>query len=132
MSNSKKLTEPKTKRSRSTIPIDGFTVECLAGWRATQDRKRGRAGDLWSAEPALVLTTRSGTPLNRNNLARMHTAACEAADIARIVPYELRHIAITFQLDAGHEARQVADWAGTSERMISDIYHQRLTRVSTV
>jgi site-specific recombinase XerD len=132
MSNSETLTEPKTKRSRRTIPIDGLTVECLAGWQAIQNTKRGRAGDLWTAEPALVLTTRSGSPLNRNNLARMLTAACEEAGIDRIVPYELRHTAITFQLDAGHETWQVADWAGTSERMISDIYRHRLTRVSTV
>ncbi len=48
----------------------------------------------------------------------------------RIVPYELRHTAITFQIDAGHDTWQVADWAGTSERMIEMVYRHRLTRVA--
>lgn len=57
--------------------------------------------------------------------------ACEDAGIERIVPYELRHTAVTFQLDAGHETWRVADWAGTSERMV-EIYRHRLTRVSAL
>lgn len=60
----------------------------------------------------------------------MLSAACEDAGVQRIVPYELRHTAITLQLDAGSAAWRVADWAGTSERMIEQIYRHRLTRVS--
>ena len=60
----------------------------------------------------------------------MLTAACEGAAVDRIVPYELRHTAITFQLDGGHETWRVADWAGTSERMIEEIHRHRLNRVS--
>ncbi len=60
----------------------------------------------------------------------MVSGACLEASLEPIVPYELRHTAITFQLDAGHEKWRVADWAGTSERMIEDIYRHRLTRVT--
>lgn len=130
MSSSNRLTGPKTKRSQRTIPVDDQTVACLLGWQAAQGKKRDRAGELWSDDPDLLISTRFGTPINRHNLGRMMTAACEEADIEVIVPYELRHTAITFQLDAGHEAWRVADWAGTSERMIEEIYRHRLTRVS--
>jgi hypothetical protein len=46
------------------------------------------------------------------------------------LPYELGHTAITFQLDQGAEMWEVADWAGTSERMIELIYRHRTSRVS--
>jgi integrase len=60
----------------------------------------------------------------------MVTTACEEADIERIVPCELRHAAITSQREAGHDAAQVADWAGTSERMVNEIYRHRLKVIS--
>jgi integrase len=132
MSSTGRLTNPKTKRSYRTIPFDDLTAECLTNWRFAQERKRSRAGTRWSDGDALVFTTRYGTGINRNNLARMVSAACEDANLDRIVPYELRHTAITFQLDAGHESWQVADWAGTSERMIAEIYRHRLTRVASI
>ncbi len=62
----------------------------------------------------------------------MVSAASSEAAFETIVPYELRHTAITFQLDAGHEAWRVADWAGTSERMIEQIYRHRLSRVADI
>ncbi|MFV0523542.1 MAG: hypothetical protein ACK5RL_03485 [Acidimicrobiales bacterium] len=62
----------------------------------------------------------------------MITAACEEAAINRIVPYELRHTAITLQVDAGHEAWEVADWAGTSVRMVEDVYRHRLHTVAAL
>ncbi len=40
--------------------------------------------------------------------------------------YELRHTAISFQVDANHIAWQVADWAGTSVRMVEEVYRHRL------
>lgn len=60
----------------------------------------------------------------------MITAVCEEAAVERIVPYELRHTAITFQCDAGHDTTEVAEWAGTSVRMIEEIYRHRLHDVS--
>ena len=60
----------------------------------------------------------------------MLTAACEDAKIIRIVPYELRHTSITFQRTSGRETWEVADWAGTSERMVDEIYRHRSTKVA--
>jgi integrase len=47
-----------------------------------------------------------------------------------VAPYELRHTAITRQCEAGHSTREIADWAGTSERMINEVYRHKLVRLS--
>jgi integrase len=129
MSSANQPTKAKTKRSVRTIPVDDRTAQALMTWRAKQADKRERAGDRWQ-EHGLVVTTRYGTGINAANLRRMLATACEEAGVERVVPYELRHTAITFQIDAGHDGWEVADWAGTSERMIEQVYRHRLRRVS--
>ncbi len=131
MSSDDELAPPKTKRSIRTISIDETTVDCLTTWRHSQDEKRHRAGNRWQDQD-LVVTTRYGSPINAPNLRRMTEAACHEAGIDRYVPYELRHSAITFQIDVGHQTWQVSDWAGTSGRMIEDIYRHRLSAVATI
>lgn len=129
MSSENVPTMAKTRRSVRTIPIDDLTAGTLLTWRSEQDEKRTRAADRWK-DQGLVATTRYGTGIGARNLRRMVAKACEEAGIERIVPYELRHTAITFQIDAGHDTWQVADWAGTSERMIEMVYRHRLTRIT--
>ena len=131
MSSDDELAPPKTKRSLRTIPIDETTTACLMTWQQSQDEKRGRVGDRWQDQD-LVVTTRYGSPINAPNLRRMMEAACEEAGIDRYVPYELRHSAITFQIDAGHQTWGVSDWAGTSARMVENVYRHRLVTTSSV
>ena len=128
MSADDELAPPKTKRSLRTIPIDETTADCLTTWRSSQAESRRRVGARWQDQD-LVVTTRYGSPINAPNLRRMMEAACEEAGIDRYVPYELRHSAITFQIAAGHQSWEVSDWAGTSARMIDDIYRHRLQAV---
>ena len=129
MSSENTPTRAKTRRSVRTIPIDDRTARTLSTWQEQQDQKRSRSADRWR-EHGLVVTTRYGTGIGARNLRRMVAKACEEAGVERIVPYELRHTAITFQIDAGHDTWQVADWAGTSERMIEMVYRHRLSRVT--
>jgi integrase len=128
MSSSNEPTQAKTKRSIRTIPIDDRTVQALSTWKLKQDDKRERAGERW-ADNGLVVSTRYGTGIAAANLRRMVSTAANEAGIGHVVPYELRHTAITFQIDAGRDVWQVADWAGTSERMIEEVYRHRLTKV---
>jgi pimeloyl-ACP methyl ester carboxylesterase len=58
--------------------------------------------------------------------------ACARAGIDAITPYELRHTAITHQIESGRSATQVADWAGTSERMIYKHYRHKLREIVEV
>ncbi len=129
MSSGDQLAPPKTRRSLRTVPIDETTTDCLAAWQDSQAETRHRFGSRWE-DQGLVVTTRYGSPINAPNLRRMMEAACEEAGIDRYVPYELRHSAITFQIEAGHQTWEVSDWAGTSARMIEDIYRHRVASVS--
>ena len=71
-----------------------------------------------------------GTPLDRNNLNRSLRRLCTEVDIEPpVTPYELRHTAITHQCEADHHAWQIADWAGTSEKMIYLHYRHLLDEV---
>lgn len=47
-----------------------------------------------------------------------------------ISAYDLRHSAITLMITNGHPVYRVADWAGTSERMIWDVYRHLLEDVT--
>ncbi len=77
-----------------------------------------------------MVTTRNGRPYDGSNLRKSLAIRCRRAGLDEYLPYELRHTAITFQLDQGAEIWEVADWAGTSERMIEVIYRHRTSRVS--
>lgn len=121
---------PKTAGSRRTIRLDAESIRRLGAWRERQDRAREAAGPAW-VEHGLVVTTGLGTPANRNNLARSLRGLCKRVGIdPPIVPYELRHTAISHQADLGRSSWQIADWCGSSERLISDIYRHRLSDVS--
>lgn len=72
-----------------------------------------------------------GTAINQRNLHRSIVRACDRAGITpHISAYDLRHSAITLQVENGHPAYKIADWAGTSERMIADVYRHKLDEVS--
>ena len=110
--------KPKTTRATRTIRLHPGCVRTLADWHSEQADNRRAAGHCWT-EADLVVTSGWGTALNRNNLNRSVRNLCRTAGIEPSVsPYELRHTAITHQCESGHHAWQVADWAGTSEKMI--------------
>ncbi len=123
-------TSPKTKRAARTIQVDDQTVARLKLWKAEQDEMRATARSAW-VDQGLVATTAVGSPIDRHSLARSLRLYCSKVGIApSISPYELRHTAISMQADAGHSSWEIADWAGTSEAMISDVYRHRLRTVS--
>lgn len=130
MSELDTFVQPKTKRSLRVIRIDGETIDRLASWQTRQEMLLANLEVLWHNFD-LVITPRTGRPINRNNAIRSLKSACkQAGSDPAISPYELRHTAITIQANAGHNAWQIADWAGTSERMICDVYRHQLTEVA--
>ena len=124
------LTEAKTRRAYRTIRIDSQTIERLVTVGAEQETWRQAAGPVW-VNTGLVVATRSGRPVSHRNFYRSLGRLCGQLGIEpAISAYELRHTAISLQADAGHPAWQIADWAGTSERMITDVYRHRLSDIS--
>lgn len=130
LSNSNEFTAPKTKKATRTIQLDDASIVRLEEWCVVQEVLKDRARGAWQ-ELDLVVSTGCGTALNRHNVARSLKKLCAAAEIdPAISPYELRHTAISMQADAGRSSWEIADWAGTSERMITEVYRHRLRRVS--
>ncbi|MCP4968380.1 MAG: tyrosine-type recombinase/integrase [bacterium] len=125
------LVKVKTKRSFRTIRVDPVTIDRLADWRRHQETAEHSAGVAWAGnELGLVATTALGTPVNQRNVHRTLGLASRKAGIDPTVSgYDLRHTAITFQIEKGIPVHRVADWAGTSERMIWDVYRHLLNEV---
>ncbi|MEM7341991.1 MAG: tyrosine-type recombinase/integrase [Actinomycetota bacterium] len=121
----------KTKDSARTIRLDGTTLGRLNHWRTLQVAAAERAAR-WDNDAELIATSRTGTPIERNNFARSLHRLCERAGIEPIRPYELRHTAFSHQADRGRSSWEIADWAGTCERMISDVYRHQLAQVSVL
>ena len=140
MNRQDEVVGPKTRRAPRTIHIDETTIGHLSKWRADQEAKRQRAAQLWSDRYDLIVTTRIGTPIGSRNLARSVARIAEKVGIepevggltSPMVPYDLRHTAITLQSKQGYSDWELADWAGTSERMINEVYRHRTDRVVDV
>lgn len=130
MNRRNERTGPKTKKAARTIQIDERTIDRLALWQADQARHRLVARSAW-VEQGLIVTTAVGSPVDRHSLARSLRLYCSKVGInPAISPYELRHTSISMQADAGHSSWEIADWAGTSESMISDVYRHRLRQTA--
>jgi integrase len=122
------FSDTKTHKSTRTIRLHPETLRLLNDWRQQQAELRSRSGARW-ADRDLVVTTRWGTAVNQNNHRRSIRELGQTAGLGPLTPYELRHTAITHQIETGHSASVVADWAGTSERMIYQHYRHQLVEV---
>lgn len=115
-----------------TIMLDHRTIGRLTSWQAQQNWLRATAGASW-IDLDLVASTSQGTAIDRHAFARSMRQLCGRAGIdPAITPYELRHTAMSLQADAGRSTWEIADWAGTSEAMISARYRHRLGRVASL
>lgn len=113
-----------------TIGIDGTTIERLKLWADDRSALRADARSAWT-ELGFVAVGAIGQPIGREAFAIAMRSLCADAGIQPYAtPYELRHTAISLQADAGRTSWEIADWAGTSEAMISSRYRHRLRRVS--
>ena len=121
---------PKTRAANRSLRLADDTLDVLRRWRTEQNEHQVEAGAAW-VDSGLIVTTVVGTPVNYWIVPQALQALCERVGISPPVsPYELRHTAISFQADAGHSAWAIADWAGTSERMIADVYRHKLMGTS--
>ncbi len=123
---------PKTRGATRTLRVAPDTLQLLEDWQTEQADHQAVAETLWS-DSGLVLTTAIGEPVPFYSVRQMLRALCEKVNVTPAVsPYELRHTAITFQAESGHSAWAIADWAGTSERMIADVYRHKLQDTSSL
>jgi len=116
------ISEPKTDRSRRTVPLNGNVVAMLRKHRAAQAAEQLRAGNQW-ADSGLVFTTELGGPVDPRNLLRVIEVAAKAAGVERIGVHTLRHSAAVSWLESGVHIKAVADLLGHSSIAITgDVY----------
>jgi integrase len=116
------ISEPKTDRSRRTVPITPPLVAMLKAHRADQAAERLAAGSQWT-DVGLVFASEFGTPVDPRNILRTIQIAAEKAGMTGIGVHTLRHSAAVAWLEAGVHIKAVADLLGHSSISITgDIY----------
>ncbi len=116
------LGEPKTERSRRTVPLPRSTVETLRAHRTRQLSERLAAGPAWQ-DRGLVFSTEVGTPLEPRNVLRRFDALAAQAGLEGVTLHTLRHSAASFLLAAGTHTKVVQEHLGHSSYAITaDIY----------
>jgi integrase len=105
------ITEPKTARSRRTVPISPPVVAMLKPVKAAQAAERLHAGSRWT-HSGLVFTTEFGTPVEPRNILRtIETAAAKVA-LDDVGVHTLRHCAAAAWLNAGVHIKAAAEVLG--------------------
>jgi integrase len=117
------LSEPKTARSRRTVPIPPAVVALLRRHKTKQTAERLRAGNQW-ADRNLVFPTELGGPTDPGNVLETVHAAAKRAGIDDVVGvHTLRHSAAVGWLESGTHVRAVADLLGhSSVATTADVY----------
>jgi integrase len=116
------ITEPKTARSRRTVPLSPAVVSMLRSHKAAQAAERLHAGSEWT-DSGLVFTDEAGGPVEPGAVLASIMAAAKKAGITDVGVHTLRHSAAVAWLEAGVHIKAVADLLGHSSISITgDIY----------
>lgn len=118
------LTEPKTPRSRRSIPLPASLVDELREHRAAQDAERERAGAGYD-DQGFVFAGPTGKPLSERSVVQYHfkpvLAAAGLPSSFRF--YDLRHTCATLLLAANVHAKVVSERLGHSTITLTmDVY----------
>jgi integrase len=105
--------EPKTARSRRSIPLPATTLRALTEHRRKQAEERLKAGPNYQQHD-LVFSTPVGGPLMPHNLKRRHfRLILERAKLPQSFRlYDLRHSCATLLLAAGEHPKVVSERLG--------------------
>lgn len=116
------LGEPKTERSRRTVPLPHPAVDALRAHHKRQAAEQLAAGSLWQPT-GLVFTSEIGTALEPRNVLRRFELLAGRAGLAGVRLHTLRHSAASFLLAAGTHTKVVQEHLGHSSYAITaDIY----------
>lgn len=117
------FSEPKTTRSRRTVPIPPSVVALLRRHRTAQKAERLRAGNQWQDKTGLVFTTELGAPVDGRRVLAMVKAAAKKAGLQGVGVHTLRHSAAVAWLEGGTHIKAVSDLLGHSSIAVTgDVY----------
>lgn len=106
------ITEPKTAKSRRTIPLGVASVKTLAEWKRLQAEARMRTGADWQNHD-LVFTKTNGAPVDLDTLANRMKGALTAAGLSSSLRvYDLRHSCASILMAEGLNPKVVSERLG--------------------
>lgn len=108
------LAEPKSARSRRTIPLPARARQAIEIQRTRQRFTEKAAGTAWANRDGLVFTDAVGRPLRPEAVSRDFGKARDLAGVPRIRFHDLRHSAATALLTVGVPLVVVSEWLGHS------------------
>lgn len=119
--------EPKTSRSRRTIPLPASTVRALAEHRRRQGEERLRAGSEWQ-DHGLVFSGSLGAPYTIPGLTKQgFKPALAKAGLPKFSLYSLRHSHAVMLLSNGENPKVAAERLGHSTIVLTlDTYQHVL------
>lgn len=106
--------EPKTARSRRTIPLPAIAVTALRAHHARQLEERLRVGNSWT-DSGYVFTTAVGTPLDAATVTRAFQRLLRRAGLPHQRFHDLRHACASLLLEQGVHPRVVQETLGHSQ-----------------
>jgi integrase len=124
--------EPKSEKSRRTIPLPETTAKTLKRHRICQKRDRLKAGAQWQGS-TLVFTSTVGSPLDERNVRRAFKEVLDSAKpkLPRMRIHDLRHTCATLLLAQGVHPKVVQEILGHSQISLTmDTYSTVLPTVS--
>ncbi len=116
------FTEPKSPRSRRTVPLPTSCVAELRAHRVRQAEERLQLCGAWQ-DHDLVFPSSWGTPMDPRNALRAFTAVAKRAGLHGIGLHTLRHTCASLLLAQGVHPRVVMETLGHSGIAITmDVY----------
>ncbi|MDP9354013.1 MAG: site-specific integrase [Chloroflexota bacterium] len=109
------LVEPKTSRSRRTIPMPPTIVAALRAHKVRQLEERLLAGRRWDDSWGLVFASTIGTPLDARNVIRQFHRMLQVARLAPMRFHDLRHTCASLLLAQGVGPRTIMEVLGHSQ-----------------
>ena len=117
-----RLDEPRTDKSRRTVPLPRSAIVALRAHRTRQLEEQRAAAGCW-LDNGSVFTTEIGTPLEPRNVLRRFELLAQRARLRGVHLHTLRHSAASFLLAVGTHTRVVQEHLGHSSYAITaDIY----------
>jgi integrase len=115
--------EPKTVRSRRTIPLPQRTVEALRTWKVRQAKERLAAGSAYT-DLGLVFANELGGYLSPSAVSKVFGRLVKGADLPRITLHQVRHSFATIALEQGVDVLYVSELLGHSSAAITQAVYQ--------
>ncbi len=112
--NGWELAEPKSARSRRTIPLPARARQAIETQRTRQRFAEKAAGTAWANRDGLLFTDAAGRPLRPEAVSRDFGKARDLAGVPRVRFHDLRHSAATALLTAGVPLAVISEWLGHS------------------